>query len=124
MRSQRAECYAKSTSLCGIAKSTRARAEVACSPFEIGVVALSSSSTLEENVNIETLSYGRGALRPLVPGVLRTPDGVVIVRPKAMRGPRKATGLLKLLVRSPPSSAASHQTVAEKIEFLERPSRA
>eukprot|EP00966_Prymnesium_polylepis_P120245 2778657-Prymnesium_polylepis.2 len=42
-------------------------------------------------------SSGRGAPRPVVPGVLRTPDGVVNVRPKAMRGPRKAAGLLKLL---------------------------
>ena len=75
-------------------------------------------------VFLETLTYGRGAPRPLVNGVLRTPDGVVIVRPKAMRGPRKATGLLKLLVRSPPSSAASHQTVAKKVEFLERSNRA
>jgi hypothetical protein len=24
---------------------------------------------------VETLSYGRGAQRPVVPGVLRTPDG-------------------------------------------------
>ena len=55
-----------------------------------------------------TLSYGRGAPRPVVPGVLRTADGVVYVRPKAMRGPRKAAGLLKLLIRSPPLPAASH----------------
>ena len=41
--------------------------------------------------------YGRGAPRPVVPGVLRTADGVAIVRPKAMQGPRKAAGLLKLL---------------------------
>ena len=56
----------------------------------------------------ETLTYGRGAPRPVVPGVLRTPDRVVNVRPKAMRGPRKAAGLLKLLIRSPPLPAASH----------------
>ena len=58
--------------------------------------------------NIETLSYGRGAERPVVPGVLRTPDGVVNLRPKAMQGPRKATGLQKSPVRSPPSSAVRH----------------
>ena len=53
-----------------------------------------------------TLSYGRGAPRPVVSSVLRTLDGVVDLRPKATRGPRKAACLLKLLVRSPPSSAA------------------
>ena len=58
--------------------------------------------------NIQTLSYGKGAPRPVVSGVLRTAGGAVNLRPKAMRGPRKAAGLLKLLVRSPPSSAASH----------------
>ena len=56
----------------------------------------------------KTLSYGKGAPRPVVSGVLRTAGGAVNLRPKAMRGPRKAAGLLKLLVRSPPSSAASH----------------
>ena len=30
-----------------------------------------------------------------MPGVLRTPDGLVIVRQKAMSRPRKAAGLLK-----------------------------
>ena len=58
---------------------------------------------------VETLSYGRGAERHVVPaGVLRTPDGVVNLRPKAMQGPRKATGLQKSPVRSPPSSAVRH----------------
>ena len=57
----------------------------------------------------ETLSYGRGAPRPVVPGVLRTPDGVVDLRPKVKLRPRKAAGLLKLLMRSPPSPAASHR---------------
>ena len=41
-----------------------------------------------------TLTYGKGAPRPLVPGVLRTPDRVVNLRPKAMLRPRKAAGLL------------------------------
>jgi len=55
------------------------------------------------------LQEGRSAPRcTKVPGVRRTPDGVVNIRLKAMRGPRKAAGLLKLLVRSPPSPAASH----------------
>ena len=27
------------------------------------------------STTVETLSYGRGAQRPVVPGVLRTPDG-------------------------------------------------
>ena len=50
-----------------------------------------------------------------LPGVLRTADGVVNVRPKAMRGPRKAAGLLKLLIRSPPlCRRPATQTVAEK----------
>ena len=57
---------------------------------------------------LETHSYGRGAPRPVVPGVLRTPDGVVDVRPKAMSRPRKAAGFLKLPVRSPSSSAVGH----------------
>jgi hypothetical protein len=48
----------------------------------------------------------------------RTPDGVVNVRPKAVSRPRKATGLLKLLVRSPPSSAASHPDGAGKSRNL------
>ena len=57
---------------------------------------------------LQGLTYGRGPPGPVVNGVLRTPDGAVNLRPKAMRGPRKAAGLLKLLVRSPPSPVASH----------------
>ena len=34
--------------------------------------------------HIQTLSYVRGAPRPVVNSVLRTPDGVVNVRPKAI----------------------------------------
>ena len=71
-----------------------------------------------------TLSYGRGAPRPVVNSVLRTLDGVVDLRPNAMSRPRKAAGLLKSLVRSPPSSAARGPDGAEKVEFLTRPSRA
>jgi hypothetical protein len=33
---------------------------------------------------VGTLTYGRGAPRPVVDSVLCTPDGVVNVRPKAM----------------------------------------
>ena len=65
-----------------------------------------------------TVSYGRGAPRPVVPGVLRTPDGVVNVRPKAMRGPRKAAGLPKSLVRSPPRRRPEAQTVLKKSNCL------
>ena len=51
--------------------------------------------------------------------VLRTPDGVVNVRPRAMRGPCKADSLLKTAVRSPPSPPTSHpSTVAEKSILL------
>jgi len=57
---------------------------------------------------LECLSYVRGAPRPVVPGALRTPDGLVNLRPNAMSRPCKATGLLKSPARSPPSSAASH----------------
>ena len=70
------------------------------------------------------LREGRGAPRPVVPGVLRTPDGIVNVRPNAMSRPRKAAGLLKSLVRSPSSSAARGPDGAEKVEFLGFPSRA
>ena len=56
--------------------------------------------------DLECLSYVRGAPRPVVPGVLRTADGVVNLRPNAMSRPCKADSLPKLPVRSPPSSAA------------------
>ena len=62
--------------------------------------------------------YRRSAPRPVVPGVLRTPDGVAIVRPKAMQGPRKAPGLLKLLVRAPPLTVAGKPIDESKIENL------
>ena len=71
-----------------------------------------------------TLTYGRGAPRPVVNGVLRTPDGVVNLRPKAILRPRKAAGLLRSLVRSPPRRRRATHTVAEKVKFLELPSRA
>ena len=61
----------------------------------------------------ETLSYGRGAPRPIVPGVLRTPDGAVNVRPKAMSRPRKAAVLLKSPVsvsHSAPSAVISRSS--------------
>ena len=60
-------------------------------------------------LNMQALTYGRGAPRPVVNSVLRTLDGVVNLRSNAMRGLRKAAGLLKLLMRSPPSPAASHR---------------
>ena len=44
-----------------------------------------------------------GAVAALVNGVLRTPDGVVTLRQKAMLRLRNAVTLLKLLVRAPPS---------------------
>ena len=72
----------------------------------------------------QALSFGRGAPRPVVPGVLRTPDGVVSVRPKAISRPRKAAGLLKSLVRSPSSSAARGPDGGRKVDFSERPIRA
>ena len=56
---------------------------------------------------LQALTYGRGPPGPVVRGVLRTPGGVVNVRPNAMSRPRKADGLLKSPVRSPPSSAVS-----------------
>ena len=44
----------------------------------------------------ETLvTYGRGPPGPVVNGVLRTPDGVVNLRPKAKLRPRKAVALPK-----------------------------
>ena len=51
-------------------------------------------------------------------GVLRTPDGVINLRPKAMQGPRKATGLLKVLVRAPPLAVAGKPIDESKIENL------
>ena len=56
-----------------------------------------------------TLTYGRGPPGPVVSGVLRTPDGVVNLRPKAMQGPRKATcarGAKAMFV-----AAADHSTL-------------
>jgi hypothetical protein len=53
-----------------------------------------------------------------VSGVLRTPDGVINLGPKAMQGPRKATGLLKLLVRAPPLTVAGKPIDESKIENL------
>ena len=73
---------------------------------------------------LQARSYGRGAPRPVVPGVLRTPDGVVNVRLEGMSRPRKAAGLLNLPVRSPSSSAARSPDGAGKVDFLERSIRA
>ena len=56
--------------------------------------------------------------------VLRTPDGVVNLRPNAMSRPHKATDLQKSPVRSLPSSAARGPDGAEKVELFELPSRA
>jgi hypothetical protein len=53
-----------------------------------------------------------------VPGVLRTPDGLVIVRPKAMSRPRKAAGLLKSPDCHPSSLRPAAQTVLKKSNCL------
>ena len=49
---------------------------------------------------------------------LRTPDGVVNLRPNAMSRPRKTDGLPKSPARSPPSSAARGPDGAEKGRIL------
>ena len=72
-------------------------------------------------MNLETLTYRRGPPGPVVNGVLRTPGGVVNVRPKAMPRSRKAATLSELLVHSLASRSLGGQVVAKKIEFLERP---
>ena len=51
------------------------------------------------NNNFQALTYGRGPPGPVVNSVLRTPDGVVNLRPNAMSRPHKATGLQKSPVR-------------------------
>ena len=48
---------------------------------------------------LRALTYGRGPPGPVVNSVLRTPDGVVNLRPNAMSRPHKATGLQKSPVR-------------------------
>ena len=65
-----------------------------------------------------TLTYGRGPPGPVVNGVLRTPDGVVTLMPKAMLRLRNAVSLLKLLVRAPPLTVAGKPIDESKIENL------
>ena len=69
-------------------------------------------------MNIGTLTYWGAASGGLVNGVLRTPGGVVNVRPKAMPRPRNAVTLLKLLVRAPPLTVAGKPIDESKIENL------
>ena len=61
-----------------------------------------------------TLTYGRSPPGPVVNSVLRTSDGLVIVRPKAMSRPRKAAGLLKSPDCHPSSLRPAAQTVPKK----------
>ena len=74
--------------------------------------------------HLETLTYWGAASGGLVNGVLRTPDGVAIAGPTAMRGSRKAAALSESLVHSLASRSLEGQVVAKKVEFSERPSRA
>ena len=68
--------------------------------------------------SLQALSYGRPPPAALVNGVLRTPDGVVTLRPKAMLRLRNAVTLLKLLVRAPPLTVAGKPIDDSKMENL------
>ena len=78
---------------------SRQRSIAKCVRYVVGGARLAPTSaswnpTIDE---LQTLPPG-----PVVNSVLRTPDGLVNLRPNAMSRPRKATGLQKLLVCSPP----------------------
>ena len=62
-----------------------------------------------------------GAVAALVNGVLRTPDGVVTLRQKAMLRLRNAVTLLKLLVRAPPSWSLASPSMGQKLKISPRP---
>ena len=49
----------------------------------------------QDRYEVKGLTYGRGPPGPVVSGVLRTPDGVINLGPKAKLRLRKAAALLK-----------------------------
>ena len=60
------------------------------------------------DLNLIPIQYGRPPPAALVNGVLRTPDGVVTLRPKAMLRLRNAVTLLKLLVGITRTALTAH----------------
>ena len=85
----------------------------------VRLLGIPKGEQFQNAANIGTLTYGRGPPGPVVNGVLRTPDGVVNLRPKAMLRLRKATGLLNKVARTRTALTVAAKPIdGSKIENL------